>query len=36
MKKMVLFFCEDEAGNIIEIQILNLEDLAKLKSKRLA
>jgi hypothetical protein len=24
-------FCEDEDGNIIEIQILNLADLAKLK-----
>lgn len=24
-------FCEDEDGNIIEIQILNLEDLSKLK-----
>ena len=24
-------FCEDKDGNVIEIQILNLEDLAKLK-----
>lgn len=26
-------FCEDEKGNIIEIQILNLEHLSKLKNQ---